>query len=100
MARKHTNTEIKIKAAMQILDGLKSVREVADELNLHPDTVNNWVKAYKEKGESGLINSRSHSSSQTNNNDQRVRELEKKLKEKEMEIEILKKFRAFLKENE
>ena len=99
MARKHTSAEIKIEAAIQILDGIKSVREVADDLNLHPDTVNNWVKAFREKGENGLRNPRSQGSSQGNQN-QKIRELEKKLKEKELENEILKKFRAFLKENE
>ena len=43
MAKKHTSVEVKLEAALQILDGKKSVREVADDLNLHRDTVNNWV---------------------------------------------------------
>jgi transposase len=100
MARKHTSVEIKLEAALQILDGKKSVIEVADSLNLHRDTVNNWVNTYKEKGESGLNSPYSHRSSKTINSSQKVRELEKKLKEKELENEILKKFQAFLKENE
>jgi transposase len=100
MAKKHTNVEVKLKSVLQILDGQKSVIEVADDLNLHRDTVNNWVNVYKDKGENGLKNPYSHRSCQTKNNSQKVQELEKKLKEKELENEILKKFQAFLKENE
>ena len=100
MAKKHTSVEVKLEAVLQILDGKKSVIEVADGLNLHRDTVNNWVNVYKEKGENGLKNPYSHRSSQTKNSSQKVLELEKKLKEIELENEILKKFQAFLKENE
>ena len=38
--------------------------------------------------------------SQSKNGSQKVRELESRLKEVELENEILKKFQAFLKENE
>ncbi|WP_071392804.1 helix-turn-helix domain-containing protein [Bacillus tuaregi] len=100
MAKKHTSVEVKLEAVLQVLDGKKSVIEAADDLGVHRDTVNNWVNAYKRKGEDGLKNPSSHRSPQTKNNNQKVRELEKKLKEKELENEILKKFQAFLKENE
>ena len=56
MAKKHTSVEVKLEAVLQILDGKKSVREMADGLNLHRDTVNRWVIAYKEKGKNGLEN--------------------------------------------
>ena len=100
MAKKHTSVEVKLEAALQLLDGKKSVIEVADDLNLHRDTVNNWVNIYKDKGEQGFINPYSHTSPQTKNSSQKVLELEKKLKVLELENEILKKFQAFLKENE
>ena len=100
MAKKHTSVEVKLEAALQILDGKKSVIEVADDLNLHRDTVNNWVNIYKDKGEHGFINPYSHRPTQTKNSSQKVLELEKKLKVLELENEILKKFQAFLKENE
>ena len=54
MAKKHTSVEVKLEAVLQILDGEKSVREMADSLNLHRDTVNRWVIAYKEKGKKVL----------------------------------------------
>jgi transposase len=100
MAKKHTNVEIKIEAALQVLNGEKSVIEVADDLGLHRDTVNRWINTYKENGENGLKSPNSHRSSQSKNNTPKVRELEKKIKEIELENEILKKFQAFLKENE
>ncbi|MBS4190162.1 helix-turn-helix domain-containing protein [Bacillus sp. FJAT-49705] len=100
MTRKHTSVETKLKAVLQIIDGEKSVIEAARGLNLHRDTVNRWVNAYKERGEKGLENPHSHSTPQSKNSNKKVKELEKKLKEKELENEILKKFQAFLKENE
>jgi transposase len=100
MAKKHISVEVKLEAVLQILDGNKSVREAADSLNLHRDTVNRWVIAYKKSGQNGLENPKAHRSPQSKNSNQKVRELENKLKEKELEIEILKKFQAFLKENE
>jgi transposase len=100
MAKKHISVEVKLEAVLQILDGKKSVREAADGLNLHRDTVNRWVIAYKENGQNGLENPKAHRSPQPKNSNKKVRELENKLKEKELEIEILKKFQAFLKENE
>jgi transposase len=100
MTKKHTSVEVKLEAVLQILDGKKSVIEVANDLNLHRDTVNRWVNAYKERGQNGLENPHSHRASETKNSHKRIKELEKKLKEKELENEILKKFQAFLKENE
>ena len=85
---------------MQILDGKKSVIEVADGLNLHRDTVNRWVNVYKERENMALKILYAHRSPQSKNSSQKVRELENKLKEIELENEILKKFQAFLKENE
>ena len=100
MAKKHTSVEVKLETVLQILDGEKSVKESAEILNLHRDTVNRWVIAYKERGQRGLENPNAHRSSKSKSNYQKVKELEKKLEEKELENEILKKFQAFLKENE
>lgn len=96
----HKSVEIKLEAVKEILNNKRSVAEVANELNIHRDTVNRWVNAYKESGEKGLVNSRSHSNLPSKNNRKEVQKLEKKIKELELENEILKKFQAFLKENE
>lgn len=70
MAKKKTSVEVKLAAVLQILDGKKSVREVADSLNLHRDTVNRWVIAYKERGQNGLENPYAHGSPLSKNSGQ------------------------------
>ena len=84
MTKKHTSVEVKLEAARQILDGKKSVREMAVSLNLHSDTVNRWVIAYKKRGQNGLKNPYTHESPQSKNGSQKVRELEKKTTRKEI----------------
>jgi transposase len=103
MAKKqhtHTNVETKLSAVKDVLEDNQPVAVVAQELGVHRDTVNRWVNQFKENGREGLMNSRSITNSGTSKEMKRIRELEKKLKEKEQENEILKKFQAFLKENE
>ncbi|WP_445492613.1 transposase [Niallia sp. 03133] len=73
----HNSVEVKLEAVLQVLESKKSVIEVANSLNLHRDTVNRWVNAYKEQGPSGLENPYSHISSQPKNNSKKVKELEK-----------------------
>ncbi|PGT82174.1 MULTISPECIES: helix-turn-helix domain-containing protein [Bacillaceae] len=98
MAKQHNTVETKLKAVRRVLEDLTPVAIVAKDLDLHRDTVNRWVNAYKKNGEKGLINPKSVAHSSTQKQDEKIRELEKKLKEKELENEILKKFQAFLKE--
>ncbi|WP_310198734.1 transposase [Neobacillus niacini] len=96
----HNSVETKLEAVRQVLENKRPVAEVANELDLHRDTVNRWVISFKGEGEQGLVNTRSISQPSQSKDIKQTRELEKKLKDKEMEIEILKKFQAFLKGNE
>jgi transposase len=96
----HTSVEVKLEAVKNVLENHQPVAVVAEEMGLHRDTVNRWVNKFKENGREGLMNSRSITNSASSKDLKRIRELEKKLKEKEQENEILKKFQAFLKENE
>lgn len=106
MARKsHSTFELRKRAVDQVLKENKPVRVVAEEIGYNPDSIYNWLHRYKKHGEDGLKDSskiiRSKVESQGSLADaKRIKELEKKLKEKELENEILKKFQAFLKENE
>jgi transposase len=95
MTKKHTSVEVKLEAVLQILDGKKSVIEVANDLNLHRDTVNRWVNAYKERGQNGLENPHSHRASETKNSHKRIKELEKKLKKKSWRMRYKKSSRPF-----
>jgi transposase len=101
MKKKHTDVETKLKAVRRVLENHTPIAIVAEDLDLHRDTVNRWVNAFKKEGEKGLMNPRSIKHSSPNKSEAaKIKVLEKQLKEKELEIEILKKFQAFLKENE
>ncbi|WP_156292125.1 transposase [Oceanobacillus salinisoli] len=96
----HHSVEFKLKVVQDILENNRSVAQVAEEIGVHRDTVNNWRKAYLLNGKEGLINSRSVNQTKKAKENKEIQELKKQLKEKELENEILKKFQAFLKENE
>jgi len=55
----HKSVEVKLKAVLQVIENKRPVAEVANELHLHRDTVNRWVKAFKVNGKQGLENARS-----------------------------------------
>jgi transposase len=106
MARKpHSTFELRKRAVDQVLKENKPVRVVAEETGYNADSIYNWIHRYKSGGEDGLKDSSKTIRSKVENKGsladaKRIKELEKKLKEKELENEILKKFQAFLKENE
>ncbi|MDE5413973.1 transposase [Alkalihalobacterium chitinilyticum] len=93
-------TEIKLAAVQQFLNGDKTTRELATELKVDQDTINNWIKKYKEHGKSGLKRTNANPTKKRNKDNKEVKELKAQIKAKDLEIEILKKFQAFLKENE
>lgn len=85
---------------LAILENGKVVAEVADQIGVHRATVYNWLDKFENDGtikatESKFTNKPSDAELTGEN-----RELKKKLNEKELENEILKKFQAFLKEND
>lgn len=106
MARKpHSTFELRKRAVDQVLKESKPVRVVAEEIGYNADSIYNWIHRYKSGGEDGLKDSSKAIRSKVEDKGsladaKRIKELEKKLKEKELENEILKKFQAFLKENE
>ena len=92
--------KLSLVAVQQFLCGDKTTRELATELKVDQDTINNWIKKYKEQGESGLKRTNANPTKKRNKDSREMKELKAQIKAKEMEIEILKKFQAFLKENE
>lgn len=93
-------SEIKLEAVQQFLKGDKTTRELATELKVDQDTINNWIKKYKDQGKSGLKRTNANPTKKRNKDSKEIKELKAQIKAKELEIEILKKFQAFLKENE
>lgn len=99
---KQTSYEQKLIAVQEVLEKKRHVQEVAAELGVHPNSLTNWLRNYREKGAEGLQPHRHQTSTSTSlpAELERLRAVEKKYNEQLEEIEILKKFQAFLKENE
>lgn len=91
-------------AVLEVIEKGRHRKDLADELDIHINTLSNWIRIYKEKGLDGLRSTQASSLIDGNKNDdaelKRLREIEKKYNDQLLEIEILKKFQAFLKKNE
>ncbi len=69
---------------VELYDAGQTQAELAKAYDLHPTSVSNWVKFYKNsgsfKGKDNLTDEQ-----------KRIKELENRLKDKQMEIDVLKK---------
>lgn len=87
--------EEKLKAIKTVLEGKKSARSLAAELGIpDSDTVGDWVRLYKEKGEEGIQVSRGRKKYMLHEDRQRFladKELKARCKHLEDENEFLKK---------
>lgn len=99
---KHTSYEQKLAAIREVQEKKRHKQEVAEELGIHLNSLTNWLRIYREKGPEGLRPSLKQTASASFPTDEleRLKEIEKKYNDQLEEIEILKKFQAFLKENE
>ncbi|TAA72789.1 hypothetical protein D2909_04150 [Planococcus salinarum] len=99
---KQTSYAQKLAAVQEVLEKKRHIQEVAEELSIHPNSLTNWLRKYREKGPEGLQPYRHQSSTYTSQTAEleRLKAIEKKYNDQIEEIEILKKFQAFLKENE
>ena len=94
MARKHYDSEFKIKAIKLVLEDNIPVLDVSEKLSIHYNTLYNWINKYKQYGE----NSFSSNENKLNSYKCEIEKLkEENLKLKE-ELDLLKKYQAFLKE--
>ena len=50
----HKSVEFKLKVVQDILENDRSVAQVAEEIGVHRDTVNNWRNAYLLNGKEGI----------------------------------------------
>ena len=98
--QRQSHPKHKLYAVKEVLDNNRHKREVAAELNVSLGTINNWIKQSEfpkiKKIEPLIVGDTPEVNEELN----RLRIIEKQLNEKELEIEILKKFQAFLRENE
>lgn len=102
-SKKQTSYDKKVEAVQEVLINKRHKQEVAEELGIHLNSLTNWLRIYREEGAEGLrpLEKRKTSVDAPPTNElERLRAIEKKYNEQLDEIEILKKFQAFLKENE
>ena len=90
--------EEKLEAIKAVMSGQKSSRQVAAEVGTpDPDTIGEWIRKYKEKGEEGIQVSRGRKKYMLHEDRQKFladKELKDRCKHLEDENEILKKFLA------
>lgn len=99
---KRQNTfDEKLYAVMEVLEKKRFNQDVAEEMNIHINSLSNWLRQYRNFGKKGLeSNFDKKDVSEHSDEIKRLREIEKKYNEQQEHIEILKKFQAFLKESE
>jgi transposase len=98
--QRQSHPKHKLYAVKEVLENNKHKKEVATELGVSLGTINNWIKQYEAPKTKKLQPLIVGDTPEVNAELKRLRAIEKQLKEKELEIEILKKFQAFLRENE
>ena len=81
--------ELKEQAIKEVIDGKKSVTQVAREFNINPKTLGPWVTQYRKKHASDPL-----SADMPEN--ERIRELERRNRELEQENAFLKKAAAYV----
>lgn len=92
--------ETKLYAVTQVIEFNCNKRLVAEEIGFSVSSVINWVKTFEKYGEAGLQSKNQQLLTDDKVELERLRCIETKYYQQQEEIEILKKFQAFLKENE
>ena len=89
-----------MKAIKEVLENKRHKKEVAAELGVSLGSINNWIKQYESPEIKKIQPLIVGDTPEVNEELKRLRAIEKKHQEQQLEIEILKKFQAFLKEND
>ncbi len=95
MNRKRYDKQYKLAAARVILKGEMSVKQLSEDLDIKGTTLRRWANEYDKHGDSAFPGN----GSPMLNNDYEIIKLKKQVEELEMENKLLKKFRAFLKQD-
>ncbi|MDD2297146.1 MAG: helix-turn-helix domain-containing protein [Sphaerochaetaceae bacterium] len=90
--RRTFSNELKAKVALEALQGQKTISQIAQEYNIHPNMVTNWKDAFINAGTEGLKSQRGKKAAK---DEQARKELSdnmlRKLGKQAVEIEFLKK---------
>lgn len=97
---RQSRPEHKLYAVKEVLENKRHKKEVASELKVSFNTINNWIKKYNSPEREAVHPLVDGDTPEVKAELKRLRDIEKLHKEQQLEIEILKKFQAFLKEND
>ena len=86
MAKRYT-PKLKFQVVMELLQGDKTLGQIAKAYQVHPNTVNNWKQTLLDKGPE-IFNQNGTVAEY----EQRIADLEQLLGKKEVEIALLKNF--------
>ena len=89
--RSRYTKEFRLEAVKLVIEGGLSIPEVGRRLNMHANTISNWIKAYK-AGKLGEIGKGQRSVSET---EMELARLRRELSITKMERDILKKAAAY-----
>lgn len=84
---KKYSPKLKFQVVWEMISEDKSAAQVARAYNVHPNTVRNWVKKFKENGSEVFAQN-----GEVKKLEERIRELEQLVGKKEREIAVLKNF--------
>ena len=84
---KSYSPKLKFQVVIEIITEDKSAAEAARAYDVHPNTVRNWVKKFKENGSEVFAKN-----GEVKELEERIRELEQLVGQKEREIAVLKNF--------
>jgi transposase len=86
MVKRHS-PKFKFQVVMEVLSGGKSIVEVGRSYKIHPNTIQNWIKRFKDNGSEIFSKD-----GESNELEKKVAQLERLLGQKEREIALLKNF--------
>jgi transposase-like protein len=90
--RRTFTNEFKAKIAMDALQSQKTISQIAQENNIHPNLVTNWKAAFINAGKEGLKDSREKQVSKDKKGQEELSDnMLRKLGKQAVEIEFLKK---------
>lgn len=99
--KRQSSYEQKLYAVNEVREKKRHKQDVAKELEIHINSLTRWLQQFREHGPEGLLTHYDKPDLIDHMEElKRLKEVEKKYNEQLTQIEILKKFQAFLKENE
>jgi len=102
-AYKRLSQDEKLEVVLEVLENGRKRKEVAEEKDVALNSIAIWVRNFRLYGKDGLSFDKRTAfvpQEETQKELKRLKKIEKRYNEQLEEIEILKKFQAFLRENE